>query len=911
MNPCQNLILAKEKIITTEVESCEYDSATGKYEIRFNTGKIYTYNYESVVWIKNPVKRNPADYEIIHNGKSLFKIKEIYDFEYRKINYWHICFDNNTNADYERKNLQITQSCLMDSTSKKVFDYLKRTAEYVSLLTEEGINLLSKQYEKMTFIPEDSAFSSYVHPEKYQTVKRGSSIPLFPFGCNASQYTAVKSALENQISIIEGPPGTGKTQTILNIVANLVASGKTVQIVSNNNSATANIYEKLCSYGVDFIAAPLGNKTNKHSFLEKQTGLYPDALASWAYHVPGAGIFWADIQKRSSELNDLFINQQRLCTVQQELYALETEFQYFRTYLDETGKEYSKNIVRKNIPSAAMLGIWQECQRFHDRSLIVFILFKLKCRFLYGISTWSFYRNKPLEIVTLLQYRFYTTKQYELKEQIRNLETLLKDADIDKKMNDLGALSLRCFKGMLYARYGNNERRTVFDENDFWKNHLGIQKEYPVVLSTTFSCRSSLCTQAKFDYIIIDESSQVDVATGALALSCAHSAVIVGDSRQLPNVVKECDKQPLQTIFDSYSINPGYSFARKSFLQSVCDIIPNVPKTLLREHYRCHPKIINFCNEKFYDGKLIVMTKDNAEKEVISVIKTVVGNHARDHMNQRQIDVITKEILPSIPCPDSAIGIIAPYNNQVNAIAASVPGKSIDVATVHKFQGREKDAIIISTVDDLFTIFSDDQNLLNVAVSRAKKYLRLVVSGNDQHKSGNIVDLIDYIEYHNFSVSESSIHSVFDFLYSQYTQRRRDFLKSKLKISKYDSENLMYLLLDDILQDDRFAGLEIICHQPLNMLIRDHSRLNDDERRYAMHPWTHLDFLIYNRITKKPILAVEVDGFHVHKKGTRQADRDLKKDHILELYNIPLARLKTNESGEKEKIINKLAKICM
>lgn len=49
--------------------------------------------------------------------------------------------------------------------------------------------------------------------------------------------------MENQISVIQGPPGTGKTQTILNIIANILMQGKTVQIVSNNNSATENVYE--------------------------------------------------------------------------------------------------------------------------------------------------------------------------------------------------------------------------------------------------------------------------------------------------------------------------------------------------------------------------------------------------------------------------------------------------------------------------------------------------------------------------------------------------------------------------------------------------------------------------------------------------------------------------------------------
>ena len=82
--------------------------------------------------------------------------------------------------------------------------------------------------------------------------------------------------------MIQGPPGTGKTQTILNIIANLLLSGKTVQIVSNNNSATENVYEKLSSprYGLEFIAAALGKQANKQAFVERQDGQYPD-FSSW------------------------------------------------------------------------------------------------------------------------------------------------------------------------------------------------------------------------------------------------------------------------------------------------------------------------------------------------------------------------------------------------------------------------------------------------------------------------------------------------------------------------------------------------------------------------------------------------------------------------------------------------------
>ena len=101
---------------------------------------------------------------------------------------------------------------------------------------------------------------------------------IYPFGGNASQCRAVENALTNQMSVIQGPPGTGKTQTILNIIANLILQGKTVAVVSSNNSATKNVYDKLNlpENNLGFIAASLGSTENKKGFIENQVSLYPD-----------------------------------------------------------------------------------------------------------------------------------------------------------------------------------------------------------------------------------------------------------------------------------------------------------------------------------------------------------------------------------------------------------------------------------------------------------------------------------------------------------------------------------------------------------------------------------------------------------------------------------------------------------
>ena len=186
---------------------------------------------------------------------------------------------------------------------------------------------------------------------------------------------------------------------------------------------------------------------------------------------------------------------------------------------------------------------------------------------------------------------------------------------------------------------------------------MDILNEYPVILSTTFSSRDSLNDNVVYDYVIMDEASQVDIATGALAMSCAKNMVIVGDTNQLPNVVDKHTEIRADAIFNQYNLSKGYRFTN-SFLQSVLEVMPNVTQTMLREHYRCHPKIIEFCNQKFYRGNLIIMTEDHGEKDVLKVIKTVKGNHSRNHFSQRQIDIIKNEIIPNDITNKKETGII-------------------------------------------------------------------------------------------------------------------------------------------------------------------------------------------------------------------------------------------------------------
>ena len=907
MNARYNMILIKGEIKTSEIMSCRYNEETYKWDVKFNNGKTYSYSYLNVEKLTAPTVLDPNMYRISRDGREFFDIKAICVFRSDYESYWHICFGDGSERDYRQSDLKIVESCLNQSRSANVFEYIKQIAGLSDIRNEEtGEKLLAKRFEKISFVADDVALAKYLNPSSLQTGKmKREYIPIFPFGCNNSQYKAVKNAMENQVSVIQGPPGTGKTQTILNIIANILMQGKTVQIVSNNNAATENVHEKLSSpkYNLGFVVATLGSSKNKKNFVEHQDTNYPD-FSSWKME-DDSSFLRESISEKSIQLKTVFDKQEELASLRNEFSRLVTEREYFNQYVEESDVNTEAVKLTTKRSSKDWMALWQECQMISEENKAIGFWFKLKAFFKYGITDWSFYKQDIAKIITTFQAMYYRAKQAELSGEITDIEQYLNSVD-QNLIENLCNQSMAVLKNKLARKYEANRSRKIFNEDNLWKEPYEVLAEYPVILSTTFSSRNSLNSDVLYDYLIMDEASQVDIATGALALSCARNVVIVGDTKQLPNVVTDDMRAKANAIFDSFNVNEGYQYT-KSFLQSILDIMPNVPQTLLREHYRCHPKIINFCNQKFYRGELIIMTTDNGEDDVLSVVKTVAGNHERNHYSQRQIDVIKNEIIPKYVSNPQETGIIAPYKNQVEALSREIT--DIDAATVHKFQGKEKESIIISTVDDEISDFADDPYLINVAVSRAKKKLILVVTGNKQDKERNIADLIDYIQYNNFEVTDSRIYSIFDYLYKQYTEERKAYLQKHKKISEYDSENLMYSLIDDILADNKYSCLDVVCHFPLNMLIKNPELLNEQECQYAMNPATHLDFLIYNRISKKPVLAIEVDGYEYHKEDTVQASRDFLKNHILELYEIPLLRFKTNGSGEREKLIEILNKL--
>ncbi len=809
---------------------------------------------------------------------------------------------------YNRHNVRVIESALSNKISNKRFQYLKEIAQLVGVRAEDGTNILEQHYNKIDFIPPDSCLSTYLSGSYDQTIK---PLPLtiFPFGFNSSQKKAVEVALRHPISVIQGPPGTGKTQTILNILANVIMRGETVAVVSNNNTATANIQEKLQKYGVDFVSAYLGNTQNKQDFIKEQTNHpLPESLPEWLLTPKQNAVIWQKMPVLFSQITQMLNIKNKVASLRQEKRVLHTEYLHFCEYYNSHANQIFLSL-KKNLRASDLLVLTlkyeQYCSDNHYPSFLQRIYLRLK----YGLKSVDMKNYSYQTIIDNVQKLYYEVKEGELNSVIASMDKILERFNFEERMQTYTSLSLELLKSKLSSKYSKRHRQ-VYNLDELWRNSQQFLQDYPVILSTTYSLRSSLSHRVMYDYVIIDEASQVDLTTGALALSCAKNAVIVGDSKQLPNVVDANMQEETDNIFKKYALPKPYRYSNHSFLGSILELFPQIPQTMLKEHYRCHPKIIGFCNEKFYQGKLVILSQEHSSRSPLVLYKTVPGNHARGHLNQRQIDVIKDEVLRQehLLNTNETIGIVTPYRQQTNALQHAFQGTGIQADTVDKFQGREKDIMILTTVDNQISEFTDQPNRLNVAISRAKNQLIVVTNGNHDNREGYLQDLIKYIEYNNLKTTHSQVQSVFDYLYRQYADVREHMLANK-RVSTYDSENLMHGLIQEILQKEEFSSYQVALHVPLHRIIKDLSRLNTDEKKYVSHPNTHVDFLIFNRMDKIPQLVIEVDGAQHHKEGSKQYHRDQLKNHILSQYNLPLLRFKTTGSSEKEIIISALKKL--
>ena len=879
---------SKRMFITEEISYIKRNNQ-GLWTVCFKSSpRVFNYNKGRLLYLSKPERIDIVDKGLYIQNKHITNVAELLRFTDGHHTFYRVTYTNGFVENLDGGEVYVTRTPI-DKIGGSLWDYLRKLADETGLMADDKTNLLSKQYELVDVKRDNVPLAQFLGDKTKLRTDRLPKQVYYAFGCNTSQKKAVEAALTHQVSVIQGPPGTGKTQTILNIIANLLIAGKTVLVVSNNNSAVNNVAEKLEHEGLGFIVAKLGSVQKKEEFVASQQPL-PD-MSSW--HIDASSSVKQWVKDALNNVSQGFSAQLRQAELRAEYDALLKEATYnekLATNSIDCDWLYSKSSSK----IMELLGYYQ----IRQSNQIPSVFFRIKWALKLGLPMFSFLQKDVSDVIASLENAYYIVRKAEIEKELQSVESTLQSVDIKENLRLLRAYSLQILKNEIAEHY-RADTRTAFTIKNIKAKTEDLLREYPVVLSTTYSAKSCISKDMVFDYVIMDEASQVDIKTGALALSCAMNAVIVGDDKQLPNVVSQEEALALQAIQLTYKVDDRYNEVTHSFLQSCVEVFKDIPVTLLREHYRCHPKIIEFCNQHFYNGELVAMTDDNGEDNVLQVVQTVEGNHARGHFNQREIDVIVQEVLPQ--CADSgSIGIITPYRQQADEINKAL-GKDI-ASTVHKYQGRECDTIIMSMVDNKPTEFSDDPNLLNVAISRAKTHLYVVTNSNEMPKESNLAQLIDYVRYNNFEVRQSEVSSVFDLLYKQYTSQRLDSLANKPVVSDYISENLFYNTLMEAITALGLVHIDVLCHYPVVRFISDWSLLTEEEKAFASNRLSHVDFLVYNSLTKRPLLVIEVDGWYYHKRQGGQVTRDALKDKLLAKFGLPLHRILTTDTVNVESL---------
>lgn len=884
---------------TDEVVACIAEPATGQVRISYkaNPEREYPYRQERVRLLVATATLNPVEVQLRIDGRLLSGADSIVKFPD-----FYLVIARGVRTLHPASNVHEERDVAVDPSCSAVLDYFRAVAELVSVRNDEDQSILAGQYKYLTRVPDASVLAVYLKP---RSMLLESALPgplIYPFGTNASQKAAVEKAFRSQVTIVQGPPGTGKTQTILNMVANAIHFGQTVAVVSNNNAATKNVADKLKDRGLGFLLAALGKRDNKTAFIDAQSG-YPA---------------WMPQRVRPpEEMRRLDARIASLTTILDKLMHANNDRAMLAAQVVQARAEAGlhRQIAGSSLPPnmAAMLDRWTandllelliECEEIGpDARLGVLNWFRYI--YLHGPSRLKVRRQLLAMGPVTLRNLYYEKCLTELQIQLAAAESFLAENDFHTVQQEMEKVSWELLLAGIAERFRGKDTRPTFTERELWSKYASFLDDYPVVLSTTHALKTSLAPDCLYDLIIVDEASQVDVATGVLALSCARRAVIVGDRKQLPNVIDEESRRQVGEVWAIHKLAcQAWDYTSNSLLTSATTLWPEAPSVLLREHYRCHPKIVGFFNHKFYDDKLITMTADRGEPDVMQVVFTVPGNHARGRINQRQIDVIRQEVLPLLRGAGvTDIGVIAPYRAQVAMLKDAI-GEDVEVDTVHGFQGREKQAIILSTVDNDIGEFVDDPQLLNVAVSRAQRRLVVVMADRPDNFTSNFGDLVRYIRHHQQMLVRSQVRSVFDLLYASYKSARREFLSRRGRYSVWDSENLAEAVIRDVFASPEFCRVSLGClrHAPLAWLVGGVENLSERERQYVNHPWSHVDLLIYDTIGKRPLVCVEVDGWTFHRPGSLQAVRDEIKNAVFQRAGLPLIRLSTTGSGEAETI---------
>ncbi len=283
-----------------------------------------------------------------------------------------------------------------------------------------------------------------------------------------------------------------------------------------------------------------------------------------------------------------------------------------------------------------------------------------------------------------------------------------------------------------------------------------------VVCATNSTAGSELMEDKDFDVAVVDEATQATEPSCLIPITHTKKVIMAGDHKQLP-----------PTILNQEAKERGLE---ETLFERMLEVHSSDIKEMLEKQYRMNTDIMDFSSEEFYDGQLEAADGVGDHKlrfsqepsselmaEVLNPEDVVVfldskgnwpersraGSNSKENEKEAEmVEEIVEECM-DIGFDPADIGVISPYDDQVELLNSKLDIKDLEIKTVDGFQGREKEIIILSFVrsnEDGNIGFLEDLRRLNVSITRARKKLIMVGDSTTLNKNETYGRLIKYVE---------------------------------------------------------------------------------------------------------------------------------------------------------------------
>ncbi len=704
---------------------------------------------------------------VLKNGKLLFEsgMNRIYRFVLDKETHLEanvICECRIGRADCEAEIVGVTEDSADISLEGDFGERIREIGlspkknQLAEMLIKRLESLLSDDNRSLAFNQEGcSKIFGFVEPGNLEEPIHLDISMVSGFPPNACQMDAIRHSLSKEVTFIWGPPGTGKTRTLTVILQHLVSAGKRVLLTSHTNLAVDEVLSKYIEdpfsqrYVEDGKIVRYGKSSkNDLAFLdlsieritEKKAKVYLDEIARIESKISDLqnNLDFFERTSFKGSVRQLETRKQAMEKKKTEVTRLEKELKTIK------GKESNQlkrtEELKRDLTDAKNAGFFsrllsgdktERIQTDIDASVQQHTAYKEKQRTLNVAYAQS---KNDIALSTMRLNTAVSAIREEAKEKNITLPATISSTLLRAHMRPLEEK---------ISVHKNEIRGLEKKIDDVHESILPNAAVVGCTLSKVFA-DSHLHSDA-FDVMILDEASmaQLPAVYFAAGLTKETHYIVSGDFRQL-SPISQC-KGEIAKKWLSRSI-----FDQAGIQEAANNGIPDTRLVMLDEQFRMHPNIAALINGPMYRGMLKTGNLIIPQKELIAsylpfadepavLIDTSSLNPWSKRPGSSKINLyhamiateLTRQILEG---GTASVGIIAPYKPQSELIttmleSAGIPHEKAMAATVHKFQGNERECIIYDTVEGEGTgtrfmqgkwTNSGAGRLLNVAISRAE-----------------------------------------------------------------------------------------------------------------------------------------------------------------------------------------------